>query len=143
MFLYAISFTFPLLLCSKRTIYRATVRPDLRTTVEPRLNDFWPRTGEICSLDAVTGEVSSYRDSFPCIFLFLPADIYYTVFILKLCLLLLFILKTANTSNVQTRRLYTYAVNQSTLSSTTKSILFSPNPLYPTKVARAHAQRAS
>ena len=30
---------------------------------------------------------------FPCIFLFLPADIYYTVFILKLCLLLLFILK--------------------------------------------------
>ena len=34
MFLYAISFTFPLLLWSKRTIYRATVRPDLRTTVQ-------------------------------------------------------------------------------------------------------------
>ena len=89
MFLYAISFTFPLFLCSKRTIYRATVRPDLRTTVEPRLNDFWQGTGEICSLDAVTGEVSSYRDSFPCIFLLPPADIYYTVFILKLFLLLL------------------------------------------------------
>ena len=37
-----------------------------------------------------------------------------------------FMIKTADNSNVQTRRLYAYAVNhdQSTLSSTTKSICF-------------------
>ena len=49
---------------------------------------------------------------------------WYILYYIILCLLLFFILKTANTSNVQTRRLYTYAVNQSTLSSTTKSICF-------------------
>ena len=45
-------------------------------------------------------------------------------FYIKIVFIIIIYIKTANTSNVQTRRLYTYAVNQSTLSSTTKSICF-------------------
>ena len=53
---------------------------------------------------------------------FVISRFWYILYYITLCLLLFFILKTGNTSNVQTRRLYTYAVNQSTLSNTTKSI---------------------
>ena len=53
---------------------------------------------------------------------FVISRFWYILHYIILCLLLFFIVKTANTSNVQTRRLYTYAVNQSTLSNTTKSI---------------------
>ena len=110
MFLYAISFTFPLFLCSKRTIYRATVRPLMA-------KDRWIMFARRCNRRSFV--ISRFFSVY-----FSVTSRWYILYYIILCLLLFFILKTANPSNVQTRRLYTYAVNQSTLSSTTKSICF-------------------
>ena len=105
-------------LCSKRTIYRATVRPDLRTTVQWNLDKTINGQGqEIYFRSTLFRHIEILFRVFFCYF-----PLIYFILLLYCVYYYIIILKTANTSNVQTRRLYPYAVNQSTLSSTTKSI---------------------